>query len=208
MDINSIADFEKKVDLMLSSNTYDRRSALHLLKLYQFYPEKLNLKYIEKVLILTLTALPQNDFTLALYLLNEDLHKKEDVQRLINLQLLLETGNFVEFWKELKISKSNSSSNLKNLDKFYPKFNDSVKEFIAKIVNITFENVEKELLKSILNLSDDISLSAFLRNHGWNLNNHTVNIPRPTATQLKVLNNAEGVVQFNQLKKIIEYSRS
>jgi translation initiation factor 3 subunit K len=69
--IEKLEDYlNDQIDRKLS---YDLDANLALLKLYQFYPEKLQKQSISKILGKALMNLPNNDFVLAMYLIPEQL---------------------------------------------------------------------------------------------------------------------------------------
>lgn len=56
----------------LETSAYDKSANLRLLKLYQFYPNLVNLNAVQGCLLRALMyGLPDTDFTLCLYLLSE-----------------------------------------------------------------------------------------------------------------------------------------
>lgn len=55
------------------SGVYDLNLNLAVLKLYQFNPSHINMDLIVRILLQSLTALPDNDFTLCLCLLTEQI---------------------------------------------------------------------------------------------------------------------------------------
>jgi translation initiation factor 3 subunit K len=58
-----------------------------------------NDQVVNNILVKALTTLPEPDFNLCLYLLNEQMVAEEPVVRLIALQDLIEQARFADFWK-------------------------------------------------------------------------------------------------------------
>lgn len=58
-----------------------------------------NDQVVNNILVKALTTLPEPDFNLCLYLLNEQMVTEEPVVRLIALQDLIEQARFADFWK-------------------------------------------------------------------------------------------------------------
>lgn len=66
-DVETVAPLEKYLD----SSSYDFEADHSLLKLYQFYPSKVNKAAIAKILVRSLAQLPSCDFIQHLYLIPE-----------------------------------------------------------------------------------------------------------------------------------------
>lgn len=66
---------------------------------YQFNAHLTNDQVVNNILVKALTTLPEPDFNLCLYLLNEQMVTEEPVVRLIALQDLIEQARFADFWK-------------------------------------------------------------------------------------------------------------
>ena len=58
-----------------------------------------NDQVVNNILVKALTTLPEPDFNLCLYLLNEQMVAEEPVVRLIALQDLIEQARYADFWK-------------------------------------------------------------------------------------------------------------
>lgn len=65
---------------------------------YQFNPHLTNDQVVNNILVKALTTLPEPDFNLCLYLLNEQMVTEEPVIRLVALQSMLEQAQFPDFW--------------------------------------------------------------------------------------------------------------
>lgn len=73
-NIETIEKLESHLNDQIERKTnYDLDANLALLKLYQFFPEKLQKTSVSKVLAKALMNLPSNDFILAMYLVPEQL---------------------------------------------------------------------------------------------------------------------------------------
>ena len=71
-----------------------------LLKLYQFNPNLLNMEYVGKVLLKSLSNLPHSDFLLCKSLLSQDILDDATVKSIQEMANLLESCSFKEFWHE------------------------------------------------------------------------------------------------------------
>jgi len=70
-DPNLITPLEKYIVAQTPAQ-YDNAANLSLLKLYQFSPERANVDVIVKILAKSLVQLPNSDFSLCLYLIQEE----------------------------------------------------------------------------------------------------------------------------------------
>jgi len=66
---------------------------------YQFNAHLTNDQVVNNILVKALTTLPEPDFNLCLYLLNEQMVAEEPVVHLVALQDLIEQARFAEFWR-------------------------------------------------------------------------------------------------------------
>ncbi|KAJ3030180.1 Eukaryotic translation initiation factor 3 subunit K, partial [Rhizophlyctis rosea] len=95
----NIPTLEAYIQSMQSAKTYtyDRDALLAVLKLYQFNPSYANLDVIASILTLALSALPDPDFNLCLYMLDDTQLTDPTLLRLLHTQHLLETARFKSF---------------------------------------------------------------------------------------------------------------
>jgi translation initiation factor 3 subunit K len=63
-NVSILPELEKYVNEQVEKGSYDLDANMALLKLYQFYPEKLQKAIVAKVLCKALMNLPRNDFLL------------------------------------------------------------------------------------------------------------------------------------------------
>ncbi|KAF8444298.1 armadillo-type protein [Terfezia claveryi] len=102
--------FQDYVQQQCESRTYDCYANLALLKLYQFNPHLTKDETITNILVKALTVFPGPDFSLCLHLLPPNIllpttsatdTLAEAVQKLHTLSILLESGQYKEFWATL-----------------------------------------------------------------------------------------------------------
>jgi translation initiation factor 3 subunit K len=137
---------------------YDQAANLALLKLYQFSPEKINTELVQKILVKSLVRVPSSDFTLCLYLLQDDkVNNDAVVQALVQLYSLLESVQFDQYWKARNSldAKVNDA-----LQQHVDKFDQHIREFILGVVKITYYEIETPLLLKHLNLQDISEVQA------------------------------------------------
>ena len=97
---NNIGTLERYVDVQVDETGYDLEANLALLKLYQFNPNLLNMEYVGKVLLKSLSNLPHSDFLLCKSLLSQDILDDPTVKSIQEMANLLESCSFKEFWEK------------------------------------------------------------------------------------------------------------
>ncbi|CAG8648153.1 6896_t:CDS:2, partial [Paraglomus occultum] len=95
---DNISILEEYLGAQLQNEEYDLMANLAILKLYQFNQHLINDRVIINILVKALTATPNPDFNLCLYLLHESALADESIQKLLHLQSLLEQARYREFW--------------------------------------------------------------------------------------------------------------
>ena len=98
---DNIVTLERYLDMQAKENGYDLEANLALLKLYQFNPNQLSIRSVEKVLLKALTNLPHADFSLCKSLLTQDVLEDPTIKNITCLADLLETCSFKEFWTKV-----------------------------------------------------------------------------------------------------------
>jgi len=186
------------VDVQCAEGHYDLDANLAVLKLYQFNPSLTNTGVISKILLKALTQLPNPDFNLCLYLLNELVLDEPEIVKIMNAHELLETARYNEFWKEI--------GSLSELTSKVSGFADSIRKFIALNAGITFQKVNISILAEFLNLEGE-ALNAFIKSLGWTTSNNVVTLALNQDNQAKASVIQESV-KFEQLTKIIGYSNA
>lgn len=156
-----IPALEAYLDAQLKEDSYDRDANLALLKLYQFNPDLHNVDVIGAVLVKTLTAMPDPDFNLACCLLSEDICAQTPITTLTKLQELLETASFKDFWAMLR-----ENEEARRLVDVCSNFDDRVRDFIARIVAITYQAVDVALVSEWLDL-DEAAVTEYCKGLGW-----------------------------------------
>merc|ERR1719229_1640724 len=96
--------------------------------------------------------LSDNDFTPCLALSTEAFFSLPTVSKLKELSELLETANFVEFWKQVEDSKETLA--------LIPDFHDRARRKIYRIVSITYNLIDAVELAEYLNLGVDAATGS------------------------------------------------
>lgn len=123
------------------------RAASRLLRAYRIYPARLNRDVVVASLAQALTALPRNDFQLALYLLPAALRGDAAIASLQERERELQSGSFVAFWAGLKdpaLAGPLASAG---------GFENGVRQFMLGALNRVYQRIEAEELGKQLNLS-------------------------------------------------------
>ncbi|PAV67115.1 hypothetical protein WR25_27088 [Diploscapter pachys] len=169
---------EKCIDFMIKEQKYDREIVLNLLQLYQLNPNRYNKDYECLALLKALSQMPKKDFVLAKYLMIPAHRVKpedektsppninlESVQMVINLGKVLEGNDFATFWKLVneKYQPSGEENEpfpepkrVKELIARCPGFIDNIKLFASESITNTFETVDTDILKRLLNANGTV----------------------------------------------------
>ncbi|CAO3657480.1 unnamed protein product [Mucor hiemalis] len=181
------------LDKQCESGEYDLEANLAILKLYQFNPNLAKEPVIVKVLVKALTAIPAPDFNLCLYLLAEQAHF-ESIEKLTQLQQLLEQARYVEFWK----------SDLKPWTAVVPNFETEIRQVIARVMAMSYQTISAASLAGNLGLTGD-AFDAFCTAQQWQKSGDLVQIPINKGNEAKAIVIRENI-KFEQLTKVIGYS--
>ncbi|KAI9311722.1 armadillo-type protein [Dichotomocladium elegans] len=176
---------------------YDLMANLALLKLYQFNPKLTKKSVIVNVLGKALTAIPNPDFNLCMYLLADHVDDAH-VQSMIQLQQLLEQARYVEFWKVFNEQK------YRDLVKDIAGLDGAIRAVIAKVVTMSYQTIAAPVLQGYIGLAGT-AFDAFCKEHQWTLENGVVSIPINKDNEAKTVVVRENI-KFEQLTKIIGFS--
>eukprot|EP01086_Lenisia_limosa_P013527 TRINITY_DN42739_c0_g1_i1.p1 TRINITY_DN42739_c0_g1~~TRINITY_DN42739_c0_g1_i1.p1 ORF type:complete len:212 (-),score=49.51 TRINITY_DN42739_c0_g1_i1:114-749(-) len=138
---------EASINEQVAENTYSLEVCLSVLKIYQFFPEKLDLGIMAKILIKSMMNLPESDFLLCSYLIPATLQEHQTYKILSSLAEYLETGRFKKFWAEVEETRE--------LGDLIPGFKDSCRKFILGVIWSTYARVEKSRVSEFLNLQGE-----------------------------------------------------
>ncbi|KAJ3146836.1 hypothetical protein HDU86_008394 [Geranomyces michiganensis] len=206
----NIPVLEAYVDEHLASPSYatapyDRDACLAVLKLYQFNPAFCNTKVVCSILQLALGALPDSDFGLCLYMLNEEVLKDADVARLVALHDLLQQARFGKFWTAVRDAET--AALLVNGEQFAIR----ARRYIAGTLAIAYRVVAVDALQTALGLKDAKEVDAFLaESEGWTRDpedKDAVVLPVTRENQPKPVVVAENI-KFEHLTKVIGLGRA
>lgn len=179
---NNLPKFQRYVELQVSDNFYDLEANLAVLKLYQFFPHLYEAEVTYWILLKALTNLPNSDFVLCRCLLGQSQMEDLNIIRIAYLANLLELCQFKKFWQE----KSQDAELITNIHGF----DDSIRKFICHVVNITYQTIDRSVLKELLGNIPDAELRSWISKQGWKeqpgmifINNQEDNIKTKNITE-------------------------
>ncbi|KAF8947553.1 hypothetical protein BGZ47_008698 [Haplosporangium gracile] len=197
---DNVSILEEYLATQCSNREVDVMANLAILKLYQFNPHLINDQVVNNILVKALTTLPEPDFNLCLYLLNEQMVTEEPVVRLITHRDLIEQARFKDFWNVYE----SGDGIYKELTAEILGFEDSIRKNIAIAVAMTFQSIEAPILEGYLHLKGQAFLD-FVKAQGWTEANGVVSIPINKDNEAKTTVLTENI-KFEQLTKIIGHS--
>jgi len=165
---NNLPTFERYVELQISENLYDLEVNLGILKLYQFFPQLYKAEVVCWILLKALANLPHTDFVLCRCLLGPAQLDDLSVVRITYLANLLEQCQFKKFWQEHHQDQVLLSG--------ITGFDDSIRKFVCHVVNITYQSIDKSLLKDFFGNITDADLKSWMAKNGWKEDHGTVYI--------------------------------
>jgi len=137
---------EDYVEAQAYENQYDLEANLLLLKLYQLNPgggfSSSRSSYVAKVLLLALMQLPKNDFHICKALIEPELTRVLKIKDVFELESLLETCQFEEFWGKL-VTCQEVIANVEGFDA-------AIREYICSVIGMTNQTIKERQLQSYL----------------------------------------------------------
>lgn len=188
------------IDQQLANEVqYDSAANFAVLKLYQFNPDQINLKYISSILTKALTALPDPDFNLCLALLNDEICEEASIAKLYDLQKALEQCRFKNFWTLMEDEET------KKIVECCVGFEESIRNFISTTLENSHVTIAKSEISTYLNLTD-AALDEYASKKNWILKDDVYTLPVIKENLLVKPVAVKESVKFEQLTKIIGYA--
>lgn len=155
---------------------FDQEANLALLKLYQFFPEQMNLGYLCKVLVLGLMHIATTPLSVYLSLIPDRLHSRPDVTALIGLCALLETAQFSKFWEEIR------KPEVQPIVSVAQDFEATIRQFIIGVLVITYRRIDIPSFCGYLQI-DQSEVSRFVEANRWTTDGSFISFPVNEFTQ-------------------------
>ncbi|KRY77710.1 Eukaryotic translation initiation factor 3 subunit K, partial [Trichinella pseudospiralis] len=139
---DNVEFLEKYVREQCDKQCVDMEANLTLLKLYQLNPNSYNERIVCRIFLKCVMALPSADMVLAKCLLDEYRMESECLKTICDISALLETCRFKEAWQLIR-----KEADLVDLA---IGFEEHVRQFVAHVVSITYQNIDTQLLRQLL----------------------------------------------------------
>jgi len=150
---------ERYVGAQAAENTYDLEANLAVLKLYQFNPVYYQPLTVSLILLKALTNLPHSDFTMCKCLIDAPRFEEDKLSRIVSLADLLETCQFQLFWSHLL----DASDLIREINGF----EDSIRQFVCHVIGITYQVIQKSVLRELLGEISEAHANQWIVKCGW-----------------------------------------
>ncbi|GIY06592.1 eukaryotic translation initiation factor 3 subunit K [Caerostris darwini] len=194
----NLPTLEKYVELQAREGAYDLEANLAVLKLYQFNPTQYRLPVAQMILLKALANLPHTHFVLCKCLIDQQNLDHEEIKHIVYLHDLLETCHFKTFWDDMK--------KVTKIVLGISGFEDSVRDYICHVVNITYNNIEKETLSTFLGGLNDYQMKAWMNKYGWKENGKNLIFISNQEENIKTKNITEKI-DFDSVAAIMQLAR-
>lgn len=187
------------MDKQLQDGESDLEINLATLKLMTtIYPELIDVSVIRKVLILSVSAYPANEFSLCMFQIPERLHKTDELRKVVELAHLLEMTKFNQFWREAE--SANNEAERPILDEC-KNWRGKIRDFIAEVVTLTYQSIDMSDFAELTNLKGkEADARKLVQSKGLILEGDKVIIQQPEAAA----DDSQPVqLTADQLKKVL-----
>ncbi|KAL1239593.1 Eukaryotic translation initiation factor 3 subunit [Trichinella pseudospiralis] len=191
---DNVEFLEKYVREQCDKQCVDMEANLTLLKLYQLNPNSYNERIVCRIFLKCVMALPSADMVLAKCLLDEYRMESECLKTICDISALLETCRFKEAWQLIR-----KEADLVDLA---IGFEEHVRQFVAHVVSITYQNIDTQLLRQLLGDVNDSDFEKLCKQYNWTrkddgstfITNHEATIKS---------RNIEEKIEFNDMMSFI-----
>mmetsp|Transcript_9467 Transcript_9467/g.10974 ORF Transcript_9467/g.10974 Transcript_9467/m.10974 type:complete len:213 (-) Transcript_9467:145-783(-) len=154
-----LPELEQNVETQVQQKSYNLDANLCLLRLYQFYPDRVNGRILLQLLLKSLMALPSPDYDLCVRMVPERLASSEPFARLSGLARLLQSAQFREFWALYAQMEDVIAPAL-------PSFAEAARNYIVSNLTTNYQKCPLSILSQSTNLEGH-ALEALINQKGW-----------------------------------------
>eukprot|EP01028_Stygiella_incarcerata_P007366 TRINITY_DN3053_c0_g1_i1.p1 TRINITY_DN3053_c0_g1~~TRINITY_DN3053_c0_g1_i1.p1 ORF type:complete len:234 (-),score=76.62 TRINITY_DN3053_c0_g1_i1:156-857(-) len=139
-----VQDLEDSLDIQRKNGELDTANNLELLRYFQMFPTEVKLDQVHFMLGMGLSKAPERDFVTYYSMLSNTIVNDPIVKMLWNLHQKLGKCSFVESWSLI--------DELEDIVIMIPNFHQSIRSYVLKTMNLTFEDIEIGFLCDCLHL--------------------------------------------------------
>jgi len=192
---------EEAVEAQVRGGQYNMDVNCALLRFYQFYPGRVKLATLSKVLVSALVRLPDPDFSLCMHLVPERLQAEEPFSSLANAAAALEGARFAEFWQ--------LAAQLKDLFDTVgePSVADQLRQHITYVVGQTYQRIAAAEFAAMLDLGGKAFDDFYAKQcaaKGWAKDGGMLVVPKNASNAPTAV--AEGTIPFTVISEVFKGS--
>jgi len=150
------------VEVQCEKGDYDLEANLAILKLYQFNPTCYNTDVVVQILLKALNNLPHNDLVLCKSLIDPAKFDEKIIDKIMQLHDCLETCNFTKAW-----SLAFDDPELRGVIANVKGFEEQMRRFVVHVINITYQRIEKSVLRQLVGNLPDTQLNQVMQKNNW-----------------------------------------
>lgn len=183
-----------------SEGYYDKEINKYLLKMYQCFPEKLNLDIVANVLVMAIMRLPGKDLLAFQLLIPLSYENNAKVKAVTDCIKTLECGEFEKFWMDKNAQGDVFQAN---------GFDDAVRSFIFGNVCDTFRTIKVSAFMTMLNLESTVDYESFChRNRSAILSDDGEQLELRNARADQVVRHKQDNLRLDQVMGISDAMRA
>jgi hypothetical protein len=171
-----LSQLESHVLHQVQYHYYDSAANRFLVELYSFYPDKIRMHILNRVMAKALLEEPSLEFAHFLYVLDwknlfsSSAASGELTNSLIKIQKMWENGTFRQFWTYFsQISNPASKDTFFDWSEFRDDFEIAARRFILINVSHTFSSINAQTLRDFFNIPKSASFESIIASLGWKI---------------------------------------
>ncbi|KAI0986797.1 hypothetical protein GJ496_005472 [Pomphorhynchus laevis] len=174
-DPNQASTFQDYLQMQATNGFYDPETNYALLTIYRYWPETLDEYYAGLVLLKSMMELPLTDFSLCKILITD--LETDNLRKIINLGVLLESCNFIKFWEQCQNLLAQKVFDFQKIHGF----ETAIQKFICHAIELSFQTIELLHLKQMLNHPSDDELEDIIELNNWKVVPENSQLDLPTS---------------------------